>query len=742
MTVLTTDAAISRFGVNEDKVNTFVNETGFYTTVPGGVNVQTLPSFIAANQTLVNSSVLSLATPNIRGAWAATTVYAIKDVVSNGGTWYICLTAHTSGGSFPGAGSIWTIYQGVTTATLSATTGAAGIGCIQTGTGAINDNVQTKLRDFVSVRGQGALGSPTDDTTAINNAYAICKEPYFPEGNYLTSITATRRYSGPGEIYNLSGVPAANFIKAKKKKTYVIVLTGQSNAAGINSGGPNPANSLVKVWDGISGAWGSSDYTATPFSRAQPDGNLSSNNIGLSLAHRLADEEGASVYLIYDAYSGRPISDWIGSGTSSVRYAAIKAKVTAAFATTELTSIGKTQIDYLLWAQGEEDALIGTQSTYLANFTTLDAQFRAESWMSSMTPMLIMGMSGLHDRYQVWQAQIDYSRNVNANCIYVNSRGLKTQYDATGSGDFTHWLGPSLWEHGYHRAWYALQERGMSTRSQPSPLYARGTGPYRGENDAITMFDNMVSYSSRTGGVGVTDNYTGDGSTTVFTLTVPSGVIDTVTVAGVVTAYSISGLAMTISPAPANTTAIVVTYSQTISGPSAIGAISWGYRCSADGNYSMAGGYLTTTDNLTNYSFGWGRSVVFTSTGDYSGGFGFQNTISANYCLVAGRGQVVVDDGMTSVGIFPKYITTQTDPVVWQVGVGGSTGSRANAGTLRKSGVSEHLAVTFSTLPAASIGHQRAFITDSSVTTFATAAAGGGSNHVPVYSDGTTWRVG
>jgi hypothetical protein len=36
----------------------------------------------------------------------------------------------------------------------------------------------------------------------------------------------------------------------------------------------------------------------------------------------------------------------------------------------------------------------------------------------------------------------------------------------------------------------------------------------------------------------------------------------------------------------------------------------------------------------------------------------------------------------------------------------------------------------------------RAFVTDSSVSTFASTVAGGGSTFVPVYSDGTNWKVG
>lgn len=51
---------------------------------------------------------------------------------------------------------------------------------------------------------------------------------------------------------------------------------------------------------------------------------------------------------------------------------------------------------------------------------------------------------------------------------------------------------------------------------------------------------------------------------------------------------------------------------------------------------------------------------------------------------------------------------------------------------------------TYSQLPAAATAGAgtRAFITDGSSTTFAATVTGGGSNIVPVYSDGTNWKVG
>jgi hypothetical protein len=51
---------------------------------------------------------------------------------------------------------------------------------------------------------------------------------------------------------------------------------------------------------------------------------------------------------------------------------------------------------------------------------------------------------------------------------------------------------------------------------------------------------------------------------------------------------------------------------------------------------------------------------------------------------------------------------------------------------------------TVATLPgAAKLGvGARAFVIDSSVSTFGSTVAGGGTTKVPVYSDGTNWKVG
>lgn len=56
--------------------------------------------------------------------------------------------------------------------------------------------------------------------------------------------------------------------------------------------------------------------------------------------------------------------------------------------------------------------------------------------------------------------------------------------------------------------------------------------------------------------------------------------------------------------------------------------------------------------------------------------------------------------------------------------------------------VLEPSAKTVATLPAAGNVGARDFVTDANATTFASIVAGGGANKVPVFDDGTNWRIG
>ena len=87
-----------------------------------------------------------------RGAWAAVTAYAVKDLVSNGGTWYVCVVAHTSSAAFAtDTASKWRVYQGITVPELAASPGASLVGYMPAGTGAVATDMQSKNRESVSV---------------------------------------------------------------------------------------------------------------------------------------------------------------------------------------------------------------------------------------------------------------------------------------------------------------------------------------------------------------------------------------------------------------------------------------------------------------------------------------------------------------------------------------------------------------------------------------------------------------
>jgi len=44
--------------------------------------------------------------------------------------------------------------------------------------------------------------------------------------------------------------------------------------------------------------------------------------------------------------------------------------------------------------------------------------------------------------------------------------------------------------------------------------------------------------------------------------------------------------------------------------------------------------------------------------------------------------------------------------------------------------------------PATGLAGARTSVSDATVTTFASVVTGGGTNFVPIYSDGTNWRIG
>lgn len=215
MAILPTDQAIVRFDANESLIDTWVNSAGTYTPTSGLPNVETIPSFmnrVSNNLNLVTSF-------NNRGAWTSTTAYAVNDLVSNSGTWYQCVVAHTSGATFAGdLSSKWRVYQGVTSTQLSATNGASMIGYNQGGTGAATITQQGKNQQVTSVTefyANGVSGAVVDNTGVLDSTLGIQAaitatlsvnggSLFFPQGTYKITSALIIPFATGWKIYGAS----------------------------------------------------------------------------------------------------------------------------------------------------------------------------------------------------------------------------------------------------------------------------------------------------------------------------------------------------------------------------------------------------------------------------------------------------------------------------------------------------------------------------------------------------------
>jgi hypothetical protein len=118
---------------------------------------------------------------------------------------------------------------------LATSTGSTSVGFLQAGTSATLRTVQSKLRDFVSVKDFGAVGdNSADDTTKIQAAltYALSsgKSLYIPSGTYIVSSL-----SGAGALNITAGIQIfgdgnSSVLKLKAGSTGVVVYAYNASA--------------------------------------------------------------------------------------------------------------------------------------------------------------------------------------------------------------------------------------------------------------------------------------------------------------------------------------------------------------------------------------------------------------------------------------------------------------------------------------------------------------------------------
>lgn len=172
---------------------------------------------------------------------------------------------------------------------------------------------------------------------------------------------------------------------------------------------------------------------------------------------------------------------------------------------------------------------------------------------------------------------------------------------------------------------------------------------------------------------------------------------------------------------------------------------------------------LAATGSDTNIDI----NIVQKGTGDIFIGTGnaAQTVIDGNATEVRGTTVALASDTTVTVTATDgnialsatgtgRDISVTADDQINIATISGNIGITATSGSINLttstssfvdvSGVAKQTPVTVTNLPSAvTMGAgARYFVSDANATTFASVVAGGGSNNVPVYSDGTNWRIG
>lgn len=187
----------------------------------------------------------------------------------------------------------------------------------------------------------------------------------------------------PDTVVGFDSTGEITLYPSTQGKPLVILVEGQSNAYLERAYSWTPPKNL-KIWNysKVSGNIGTAfiSPTGTVMSLALA--------IGKKLAEKHPDRE---IYIINISLSGNPISAWLpGAAVGNDVWQETINNVPVA-----LASIGVTKIDKFRWWQGESDSTSDLSLAYPANFETLMARFRTQTWFREDTETLIFGTTSL-----------------------------------------------------------------------------------------------------------------------------------------------------------------------------------------------------------------------------------------------------------------------------------------------------------------------------------------------------------
>lgn len=158
----------------------------------------------------------------------------------------------------------------------------------------------------------------------------------------------------------------------------VILATGQSNFTRTPAFTWTPAdNCFVWNWDGVHG------HVGTAF--------VAVDSTAMNVARKFASDVAKvnatrTVYLINISFSGQDISHWQTGASAPDVFQNILNNITPA-----LAAIGRTEIDALIWWQGETQT--SSPDNYVADWQTVFSRFTEQSWFPRATQVILFGLA-------------------------------------------------------------------------------------------------------------------------------------------------------------------------------------------------------------------------------------------------------------------------------------------------------------------------------------------------------------
>lgn len=189
----------------------------------------------------------------------------------------------------------------------------------------------------------------------------------------------------PGFGISVDDDDPANPVVSVDTSPLVILVTGQSNASNVKDCPEYTPPPNAFIWN----------YTGYPTEGTVGTAFVPLENNKMSWGRSIAIEFAKAnplrkIYLINIAWPAIPITKWLVGGTAPNMWDEITANVVPA-----LAAIGKSQIDYLSWWEGESEALADAlaRATYYPNYESVIARFRTASWFPYATPVVLSEFS-------------------------------------------------------------------------------------------------------------------------------------------------------------------------------------------------------------------------------------------------------------------------------------------------------------------------------------------------------------